>query len=232
MPSAASAEGRRKRLDAAARRHTIIVAAIPEFTTAGYDQTRVADVAARVGVTEPVVFQNFGTKAGLFAAVLDHVSEEGARYLALLGEQSRDVVELLSLLLESDLHERLHSPGGIGMLFLDAAGNGDAGIREAGLRANQRVTQAMAEVLRRGQAEGSVRADVDPETLAWLVLSQVHARQFRRTHGGHTSPALEQAMLDALLTALAPPIPTASRTAPRPGRRSSPRPPGPPPGTA
>jgi AcrR family transcriptional regulator len=211
MPSAAGTEGRRRRLDAAARRQTIIAAAIPEFTTAGYDQTRVSDIAARVGVTEPVVFQNFGTKAGLFAAVLDSVSEEGARYLTLLGEQSRDVVQLLSILLSPELHDRLHSAGGIGMLFVDAAGNADAGIREAGVHANERVTQAMADVLRRGQEDGSVRADVDPETLSWLVLSQVHARQFRRTHGGRISAALEQALLEALLAALRPPATTATR---------------------
>jgi AcrR family transcriptional regulator len=206
MPTAAG-EGRRKRLDAAARRQTLIVAAIPEFATAGYDQTRVADIAARVGVTEPVVFQNFGTKAGLFTAVLDHVAEEAARYLSLLGEQASDIVELLSILLESDLHDRLHSAGGIGMLFAEAAGSTDTAIRGAGMRANERVTRALADLLRRGQDDGSVRTDVDPEALAWLVLSQVHARQFRRAHGGRTSPMLEQAMLDALLAALAPPDP-------------------------
>jgi AcrR family transcriptional regulator len=206
MPTAAG-EGRRKRLDAAARRQTIIVAAIPEFATAGYDQTRVADIAARVGVTEPVVFQNFGTKAGLFEAVLDHVADEVARYLAVLGEQASDVVDLLSILLESDLHDRLHRAGGIGMLFAEAAGSTDNAIRRAGMRANERVTRALADVLRRGQDDGSVRADVDTPALAWLVLSQVHARQFRRAHAGGTSPALEQAMLDALLAALAPPDP-------------------------
>jgi len=114
-------------------------------------------------------------------------------------------VELLSILLAPELQDRLHSAGGIGMLFVDAAGHADAGIRAAGQRANERVTRAMSDVLRRGQAEGSVRADVDPQTLAWLVLSQVHARQFRRTHGGDTSPVLEQGMLEALLAALRQP---------------------------
>lgn len=206
MPTAAG-EGRRKRLDAAARRQTIIVAAIPEFATAGYDQTRVADIAARVGVTEPVVFQNFGTKAGLFRAVLDHVADEVSRYLVLLGEHAGNVVDLLSILLESDLHDRLHRAGGIGTLFAEAAGSTDATIRGAGMRANERVTLALADLLRRGQEDGSVRADVDPGPLAWLVLSQVHARQFLRAQGGRTSPVLEQAMLNALLAALAPPEP-------------------------
>jgi AcrR family transcriptional regulator len=209
MQSPASTQGRRKRLDAAARKLSIITAAIPEFTAAGYDQTRVSDIARRVGVTEPVVFQNFGTKAGLFAAVLEHVADEAAHYLTRLGEQSDGVLELLSLLLQSDLHEHLHSPGASGMLFVDSTGSTDAGIREAAEHAYRRVTRAMADVLRRGQDEGSIRGDVDPDTLAWLVLSQVHARQFRGAHGGHVSAALEQAVLDALLDALAPPGATA-----------------------
>jgi len=43
---------------------------------------------------------------------------------------------------------------------------------------------------------------VDATALAWLVLSQIRARQFRRTHTTESSPTLEQAMLEALLAAL------------------------------
>jgi AcrR family transcriptional regulator len=35
-----------------------------------HERTKTAEIAARVGVREPVIFQNFGTKAELFAAVL------------------------------------------------------------------------------------------------------------------------------------------------------------------
>jgi AcrR family transcriptional regulator len=36
----------------------------------------VSEVAARVGVTEPVIFQNFGSKAALFAAVIERAAAE------------------------------------------------------------------------------------------------------------------------------------------------------------
>jgi AcrR family transcriptional regulator len=195
---------RRTRLDAAARRETILTVAIPQFAAAGYDRTRVSDIAAQVGITEPVVFQNFGTKSGLFVAVLERVSEEVVRYLAVLDEQSRDVAELLSVLLAHELQDRIHSRGGLGMIFVEAAKNVDASIREAGRRAHSRTVQAVAELVSRGQTEGSIRDDIDAVTLGWLVLSQIHARQFRRAHTD-TSPTLEQAMLDALLAALRPP---------------------------
>src|SRR5216683_3325429 len=78
---------RRRRLDAATRRATILDAAIPFFATEGYEQTRMSDVAARVGVSEPVVFQNFGTKAQLFADALDRVSEQAAAHLGALAAE-------------------------------------------------------------------------------------------------------------------------------------------------
>src|SRR5215472_10533010 len=61
---------RRTRLPAAERR-----AATEVFAQSGYRAGKVSEVAARVGVTEPVVFQNFGSKAALFAAVLERAAE-------------------------------------------------------------------------------------------------------------------------------------------------------------
>src|SRR5579863_170128 len=66
----------RKRLPAAARRETILAAAAEVFAAAGYHAAKIADVAARVGVTEPVIFQNFGSKAALFAAVIERAAAE------------------------------------------------------------------------------------------------------------------------------------------------------------
>jgi AcrR family transcriptional regulator len=193
----------RRRLSAAARRETVLAAAIPEFAAAGYERTRISDIAAKVGVTEPVVFQNFGTKADLFVAVLERVADEVTKYLAVLGEQSPTVRDLLARLLAHAHQDRMHSRGGLGMIFLEAANNPEPPVRKAGHRAHTRTVLAVAELLRRGQAEGSIRDDVDALTLGWLVLSQIHARQFRRAHTS-TSPAVEQAMLEALLAVLRP----------------------------
>jgi AcrR family transcriptional regulator len=209
------ATSHRTRLDAGARRETILAAAIPEFAASGYERTRIADIAAKVGVTEPVVFQNFGTKAGLFIAVLERMSEEVAQYLTALAERSTDVAKLLSALLAHEHQDRMHSPGGFGTVFAEAANSSEPSIRQAGRRAHSNTLQGVIQLLRRGQDEGSIRDDVDATTLGWLLLSQIHARQFRRAHSD-TSPTMERAFLRALLAALRPP-------ASRPGRVSSAR---------
>jgi AcrR family transcriptional regulator len=193
----------RKRLAAAVRRETILAAAIPQFAASGYERTRIADIAAKVGVTEPVVFQNFGTKSGLFVAVLDRMSDEVVRYLSVLGHHSPGVAELLSVLLGHRLQDWMHGPGAFGTIFGEAANHSEPAVREAGRRAHARTVQAVVDLLRQGQHEGSIRDDVDATTLGWLILSQIHARQFRRAHSD-TSPALEHALMDALLAALRP----------------------------
>lgn len=212
----------RRRLGATARRESILAAAIPEFAGAGYDRTRVSKIATNVGVTEPVVFQNFGTKSALFVAVLKQASDEIVRYLAVLAEQSADIAELLTVLLSHELQDRMLSSGALGAMFAEAARNSEPSIREAGRRAHQRMVQALAEFLHRGQIEGSIRADVDAVKLGWLVVSQIHSRQFRRAHAD-TSPTLEHAMLDALLAVLRPSDKAVQRAAVEGTRESEPQ---------
>src|SRR6516225_9240333 len=66
----------RRRLPAAERRETILRAAAEVFAESGYRAGKVSDVATRVGVTEPVIFQNFGSKAALFAAAVERAAAE------------------------------------------------------------------------------------------------------------------------------------------------------------
>jgi AcrR family transcriptional regulator len=193
----------RKRLGAAARRETIISAAAPQFAASGYERTRVGDIATKVGVTEPVVFQNFGTKSGLFVAVIDRMAEEAAGFLSALASDSPDVAKVLSALLAHEHQDRLHGPGAFGSTFADAAQSAEPAVRRAGRRAHARMMQALVDLLEHGQRDGSIRKDVEATALGWLILSQIHARQFRRKHS-ETSVALEGSMLEALMAALRP----------------------------
>jgi len=191
------------RLDPATRRETILAAAIPLFATRGFERTRVSDVAQQLGVTEPVVFQNFGTKAELFAAVLDRVSRDGARQLGELAAAAPDALSLLRHLTSAEHLDWMHTSHVFGMLFLDTRRlPTDALITGAVERGWAAVAEAFTQIVRRGQAEGSIRTDVVAETLAWFVLSVVHAREFRRTHVTHHSAALEADVLRATIAAL------------------------------
>jgi AcrR family transcriptional regulator len=64
-------EPRRVRLPATERRGTILEAGGRLFGACGYEATTVDDIAAAAGVTKPIVYRHFGSKAGLYLAILE-----------------------------------------------------------------------------------------------------------------------------------------------------------------
>lgn len=171
---------RRTRLTAEARRESILQAATEVFAQAGYRAGKVSDVAARVGVSEPVVFQNFGSKAALFAAVLDRAAHDIRAELQSLIQRYGSASELLAHALSPSHAHRLHSPGFHGVLFADAATlTSDTEITGPARQAIRTVADHLTDLIRQGQADGDISGDVDPEAAAWLLLSVVSARRLR-----------------------------------------------------
>lgn len=97
---------RRTRLNAAQRRESILAAAVEVFSASGYRAGKVSDVAALVGVSEPVIFQNFGSKAALFAAVVDRVAGDVQAELERMAGQPDTDPEPVAWLLLSVLSTR------------------------------------------------------------------------------------------------------------------------------
>jgi AcrR family transcriptional regulator len=176
---------RRTRLNAMQRRESILAAAVEVFSAAGYRAGKVSDVAARVGVSEPVIFQNFGSKAALFAAVVDRVAGDVRAELERLAGRPGSAAGLLAHALEpGHPHQHQHGQGqGFGkhgVLFSDAfALIGEPELTEAARRAARTIADHLADLIRRGQADGDIRADLDPGPVAWLLLSVLSTRAFR-----------------------------------------------------
>ena len=206
---------RRTRLNAAQRRESILQAAIEVFTRTGYRAGRVCDVATRVGVSEPVVFQNFGSKADLFAAVLDRVASEIRADLQELIVHHGSAAGVLAHVLSPSPARVPHGPGSHGVLFADAVTLA-AGpeLSEPAGRAAAVLAAHLADLLRRGQADGDIRRDLDPEPAAWLLLSVLSARPLRAA-AMPDPDRLESGVTTLVFQALTPP-PPAPATAARP----------------
>lgn len=207
----------RTRLPAAERRETILRAATEVFAQAGYRAARVSDVAARVGVTEPVIFQNFGSKAALFAAVLDRAAAEVRASLDDLAADFGSAAGLLAHVLTGSTHGRHdattteparyqdaeHAGAAYGVLFADVTALADEPeLTEPARNAFHAVAAHLADLIRRAQADGSHSPEADPEAAAWLLLSVLAARRLRMAA---MPPGLEPAVTALALQALTPP---------------------------
>lgn len=65
----------RRRLSGADRRSQLIEVGRQVFAERGYDRTSVEEIARRAGITKPIVYEHFGGKEGLYAAVVALESE-------------------------------------------------------------------------------------------------------------------------------------------------------------
>lgn len=196
----------RPRLTAEQRRESILQAAIEVFAARGYRAGKVSDIAAKVGVTEPVIFQNFGSKAALYAAVIDRVARDIQTELHTLVEHHGSASDLLNhVLAPSHDHHGDHAPGAHGLLFVDAATLiAEPGLSGAARSAVGAVAGHLTEIIRRGQADGDIRAEIDPETGAWLLISVLATRPLRGAattpNGGHLENDLTALAIQAVLT--------------------------------
>ncbi len=64
------------RLPRSERRESLLSAAREVFVESGYHAAAMDDIAARAGVTKPVLYQHFGSKRDLYLAVLDNGAEQ------------------------------------------------------------------------------------------------------------------------------------------------------------
>ncbi|MEY9967576.1 AcrR family transcriptional regulator [Streptacidiphilus sp. MAP12-16] len=200
MTKPAPAKPRRTRLSAADRRASILTAATEVFAERGYQRGKVSEVAARVGVSEPVVFQNFGSKAALFAAVVERAAEQMCAQLAGAVAAGTPVAALVVQVTSPAHLDQLHAQGSIGVLFGDSvAATAEPVVAQAGQAAVRSVADTLAELLRQGQAVGEVRSEVDPGAVAWLLVSLISARSLRVAA---MAPA-ERDRLEAAVAALA-----------------------------
>ncbi|MGC7095340.1 TetR/AcrR family transcriptional regulator [Amycolatopsis lurida] len=175
----------RTRMSAPQRRESILAAATEVFALTGYERGKASAVAKRIGVSEPVIFQNFGTKAALFAAVVTRAADHACEFLDHLAAQPISVPELMALLLNPAHVEQFHAPGSVGALFAEASAvTGEPEIEAAAREATQRMAAGLAHLLDRGRADGQLRADLDPEAAAWWLLSLLASRNFRHATAG------------------------------------------------
>ena len=153
--------------------------------------------------------------------MLDRVAAEIREELQAQAGQRGSAFSLLVHVLTPSRDGQQHAPGSPGVLFADAAMlTADPGLTEPARQTARILADHLADLIRRGQADGDIRADTDPQAAAWLLLSVLSTRPWRtaampdpdRLEGAVTALALR-----ALAPAAGPHHRASARTTGRPG---------------
>ena len=118
------------RLPAAERRELLLTAAMNRFGDAGYEGARLDAIAADAGVTKPILYRHFGSKKGLYLAVLDRHREDLPGFLEDL-PATASLEALARTILDGWLAYAQENRQRWRMLFRDHGGDGDIALARA-----------------------------------------------------------------------------------------------------
>ncbi len=156
------------------RQRTIdaLVAAAEElFAGAPLEDVTVEQIGERAGVAVSSIYNNFGSKAGLYAAVVDRALDVDRRYMDRAYTEDRSPVEQLRAAAEEYLRFALEHPAFFRLLAFPPALGAPAAATDTATRLARRVDEQnarMADAIRRGIADGTIRP-VDPGRTATIL---------------------------------------------------------------
>jgi TetR/AcrR family transcriptional regulator, repressor for divergent bdcA len=161
----ARARGRPRRFD----RDEAVATAQRLFHARGYDAVSVAEVTEALGINPPSLYAAFGSKAGLYARVLDRWAISGAIPLHLLLRPDRPVSEALAAVLDEAAHRYAADPDAAGCIVIEGTRCNDPEAREAATAFNRAGESLIRDyIAARHPQESTQVADFVSTTLSGL----------------------------------------------------------------
>ncbi|MBI8988652.1 TetR/AcrR family transcriptional regulator [Corynebacterium meridianum] len=153
-------------------REDVLLAAVDAFNAAGYEATSMGALAVRLGVTKSALYHHVSSKEELLREALD-------RALSALGGVIDDVrslegsdMERLRLLVRGTTLA-LCAEAPYVTLLLRLRGNSE--VERSAMDRRREYTRIVAGLVAGAQADGDLRADVDPATVGRLLFGMVNS---------------------------------------------------------
>ncbi|RJO68330.1 TetR/AcrR family transcriptional regulator [Nocardia panacis] len=158
----------------AERREAIVRAAGVLFAEHGYEGTTAAQIARAAGLSSASVFYYFADKAAVFRAIFESSIPEHAEMLA----RHRDREDCAAAIVDiaETLAAEVLDPSAPGLMVeLLRRMDHDPALTEIVLEDARRSAEVIAELLRRGMADGQFEPGFAPERFARWILAIVDA---------------------------------------------------------
>jgi AcrR family transcriptional regulator len=195
--------GRPARFD---RREQIVEATLDLVAGRGVDATTITRIATAVGVTEGALYRHFESREDILRAASDAMRERAFQWITASSnpnvlERLREMAESHASRLSADTQRLFFMP------FAFIVSNPDLGLREHTREGHRKNIKVLAKIIDEGKAQGSIRADVDSELVAWQFMRLGWAEDISNLMGLERSANADVSarMLDQILANIAAP---------------------------
>jgi AcrR family transcriptional regulator len=159
--------------DTAIRQEQIASAALAIIAQHGLRRTSVASVARRVGLVPSAIYRHYRGKDEILDAVLDLVRDRLLDNVRRVTTETPDAIARLQRLLSLHVSLLTTQPGILRVIFSEEVSAGKSARRARVFRTVRAYLTGVEDIIRQGQAAGSVKPDLDPPTLALMFLGLI-----------------------------------------------------------
>lgn len=193
-----------RRLSSEERRRQIINVTLDSVAEYGVRGTTLSRIAAGVGVTTPALYAHFSNRKEILLAALEVLFEhrtefhrQPARGTAI--ERLNEIARAHTQLVESPDDRSMSA------LFEFIAAPQEEGLRETVGAKHLVLVEDIADIVRQGQRESSIRDEADPDQIAWMIVSRAWTEDITQLMGvaEFWSEKRSNAMLDLILNSIA-----------------------------
>ncbi len=162
-----------EKLDTQVRREQIVQAALSLIGTHGLRRLSVASLARRIGLVPSALYRHFKGKDDVIEAVLQHIRDSLQENVRTARAETQDSLEQLRRLLMRHLAMVRDNAALPRIVFSEDVYAGRPARRARMFAGIRRYLDDVAAIVQRGQTDGQIRPDVDPQTVATLFLGLI-----------------------------------------------------------
>ncbi len=175
MPQLIDIPGVARRTQAERREESgrdLLQAAIRVVADEGVSAATFEAIGRRAGKSRGLVTQRFGSKQALIEAVIQHLHDRQEQMLSELGIDAMPGFEAVLTYVDRYLQDLSRQGEGRAYFMLLASAVAEATeLRAAFAAEHERIERRLEALVRRGQDEGDIRREIDPDAAALMIGS-------------------------------------------------------------
>ena len=195
---------RARRLPPDQRREQIIAAVIRVVAEYGVPEATVSRIAEAAGVSEGTLYVYFDNRTDMLLTALDSIRSE--MHVLIDDSVGSDALDRMRNIGKAHTEmTRTNHAGFTYPWFEFIAAGPQIGLRESVAQTHKSASRRLKKIIEEGQANGEIRADIDPDELAWGFYTVVWAENMACLMGladyvehGHAARILDLILKDAL----------------------------------
>jgi AcrR family transcriptional regulator len=194
------------KLDTEVRRDQIAEAAMGLVADQGLRRLSIAAVARRVGLVPSGIYRHFKSKEAVIAAIVDRVEQKLLANVRAAREEFPKPLDCLKSVMMRHIRFIREGRAIPRMIFSDDMHGGKPELRRRAQQVLTHYIDQVGEIVREGQSDGSIRPDLDAQTIALMLFGIVMPAGllWHLTDGGFDVTRHAQRSWNMLLRAIQP----------------------------